>query len=100
MTPRQQADARLAELRRSPNRVHYCTEAPLGTRADRWISIEADCLTGETFVIVTDGRISRIRSFLSRHKSCPPEERRKNIPLVDLADAFALGRKLCSSWRG
>jgi hypothetical protein len=70
----------------------------VGGRKERQVSIHANCLTGETFVVVTDGRISRVRSFVSRHRNCPPEVRRQDMPLVDMADAFALARKMCSSW--
>lgn len=89
---------RLAELHASPDCVCYCTSAPLSGRKERQVSLYANCRTGETFVIVTDGETSRVRSFVSRHRGCPPEARRQGMPLVDMADAFALARKMCSSW--
>ena len=89
---------RLAELEGSADCVRYCREAPLGGQKGKWISIQANCSTGETFVEVTDDWTTRVRSFMSRHKNCPPEARRQDMPLVDVADAFALARRMCQRW--
>ena len=86
---------RLAKLLQSPEGVSYCVDAPLSGQKERRISIHANYLSGETFVVVTDGSAIGVRSFFSRHKSCPPEVRRKGIPLVDMADAFELARRMC-----
>ncbi|SDS05072.1 hypothetical protein [Opitutus sp. GAS368] len=89
---------RLAELLQSPDCVHYCQGAPLSGKVERQISIHANCRTGETFVVVADDQGTRVKSFFSRHKCCPPEDRRKGISLVDLADAFALARVMSRNW--
>jgi len=102
MLPQQQqwieCARRLTELQGSPNCVSYCSEAPLSGKKGKWISIFGNCATGEIFVEVTDDRTTRVESFQSRHKNCPAEERRKDMPLVDTADAFVLARTLCRRW--
>lgn len=90
---------RLARVRAAAECVTYCEDVPSGDRRTYRISIYGIYTTGEIFVQVTDCHAARTCSFFSRHKSCPPEIRRKGLPLVDVADAFALARSLARQRR-
>jgi hypothetical protein len=89
---------RLAGLKDSADCVPYCESVPMAGPRARWISIYGICSTGEILVEITDQKTTRVQSFVSRHKNCPPEVRRKDMPLVDTADAFALARTMCRRW--
>src|SRR5882757_9020662 len=89
---------RLGELQRSADCAVHCLETMIPGQNTRWMSVYSNCTTGEVFVEVSDDRITRVQSFQSRHKSCSAEERRKDLPLVDVADAHALARTLICRW--
>jgi hypothetical protein len=89
---------RLAELRTHPNFVTYSERNRAGRRRTLWFSIHGVCSTGEILVEITDGRAQRVRSFFSRHKNCPPEDRRQAMTLVDAADAYELARQMARHW--
>lgn len=92
------ASERLAQLKRSAGSVTYSENNPVGPTESLHASIHGVPATAEVFVEVTDGVTTRVRSFISRHKNCPPDLRREEIPLVDTADAFALARKMTRHW--
>lgn len=54
--------------------------------------------TGEIFVEMSDGNQIRVNSFFSRLKCDPPEIRRQELPLVDIADAFVMARRMAQHW--
>lgn len=93
------AAERLARLKESPDCVTYGVDLPgTGKRPYRF-SIYGLVPTGEIFVEVKRGGVTRVESFLSRHKHCPPEERRQALTLVDAADAYGLARLMVRHWR-
>lgn len=85
-------------LKRHPDFVTYSRRNRAGRKRVLWFSIYGVWSTGEIFVEVTDGSRTRVQSFLSRHKSCPPEDRRQAMTLVDAADAYELGRQMARHW--
>jgi hypothetical protein len=85
---------RLAELKASPDCVCYGTDIPVDGKRPFRFSIYGVVSTAEIFVEVTKGHITRVESFVSRHKVCPPEIRLKDLPLVDTADAYELARQM------
>lgn len=89
---------RLAELRTHPDFVTYSKRNRAGRQRTLWFSVHGVWSTGEMLVEVTDGHISRACSFVSRHKSCPPEDRREVMTLVDAADAYELARQMARHW--
>lgn len=89
---------RLAKLRACPEFVIYDEVIRTGRDGKFRFSILGVYLIAEIFVEITDGVHTRVESFVSRHKSCPPEVRRSDLPLVDTADAFALARKMTHHW--
>ncbi len=78
--------------------VTYCSQNRVDRKRRFWVSVHVLWATGEIFVEVTDHCITRVHSFFSRHKSCSPEQRREALPLVDIADAFALARTMAQRW--
>lgn len=88
---------RLATLKRSVDCVCHYHRTPLpGT--DFGVSVYTLCSTGEIFVEVSDDKLVRVGSFFSRHKSYSADERRKELPLVDVFEAFTLARNLTIRW--
>ena len=92
------AAARLQLLKASLDCVQYCSSPLPETNPPRALAIYGSSLAGEIFVEVSDGATTRVQSFISRHKNCPPEVRRCELPLVDTADAFALARVMGRRW--
>jgi hypothetical protein len=89
---------RLDQVKAAPECVIYAKDVRIGHKHTYWVSIFGLYTTAEIFVQVTDRRTTRVRCFFSRHKSCPPELRRKELPLVDVSDAFALARWITQHW--
>jgi hypothetical protein len=89
---------RLDQVKVAPECVTYVENFRIGHKHNYWVSIFGLYTTAEIFVEVTDRHTTRARSFFSRHKSCPPEVRRKELPLVDVSDAFALARVMTRHW--
>jgi hypothetical protein len=88
----------LDQVKAAPECVTYVKNVRIGHKHTYWVTIFGLYTTAEIFVHVTDHATTRVRSFFSRHKSCPPELRRKELPLVDVADAFALARQMTRCW--
>lgn len=83
---------RLDQVKASTECVAYAKDVRIGHKHTYWVTIFGLYTTAEIFVQVTDHHTTRVRSFFSRHKNCPPELRRTELPLVDVADAFAIAR--------
>ena len=98
LPPSRPALERLAELRAHPDFVTYSARNRAGRQRTLWFSIHGIWSTGEILVELTDGRTSRVCDFVSRHKSCPPEDRRQIMTLVDAADAYELARQMARRW--
>ena len=88
------ATRRLRELIGLSDCLSFAARSPLVGHKNRWISMYGISETGEVIVELVDGEATRLRSFISRHKCCPPGIRRRDLPLVDIVDAFALARKM------
>lgn len=89
----------LAAARRSPDFVTYEVDLSPDPWRDYRSSIFGLTATGEIFVAVTRDGVTRVASFVSRYRSCTPEDRRAALTLVDSADAYELARRLNRYWR-
>jgi hypothetical protein len=89
---------RLAQVKDSPDCVTYGVDIAGTGKLPYWFSLYGVVTTGEIFVEVTKDRETRVQSFISRHKSCPPEDRRAAMTLVDSADGYELARRMVRYW--
>ena len=89
---------RLARLKGTPDCVTYEKDITGRGKLQYRFSVHGLISTGEIFVEVTRNEATRVQSFLSRHKSCPPEARRDAMTLVDSADAYELARRMVRNW--
>lgn len=89
---------RLAWLKASPDCIPYCENAQFGAKRGLQLSIYGAYPTREIFLEVTDGRHTRVKSFLSRLQDLPLESRRAEMPLVDVSDAFKFARTMTGNW--
>ena len=98
LPPAHSALERFAELKSHPDFVTYASANRAGRRRPLWFSVHGIWSTGEILVEMTDGRVTRVQAFFTRHLSCPPEDRREAMTLVDAADASELARRMVRNW--
>jgi hypothetical protein len=96
--PPEVAIKRLAGLKASPDCVVYCAGAQFGAKGGLRLSIYGAWPTREIFLEVTDGEHTRVNSFESRFEHFPPDQRRAELPLIDMSDAFNLARTMLGKW--
>jgi hypothetical protein len=88
----------LTALIASPDCAIYCENAPFGAKRGLKLSIYGRFPTREIFLVVTDGKRTRVKAFESRLEIFPPEQRRLELPLADMSDAFQLARTMLRNW--
>jgi hypothetical protein len=93
-TPQQ----RLEQARGAPDFVTYGTGIPTGSHYQCRFSIHSRTTTGEFFIEVTQGNLTKVGCFRSRHKGPTPPDIRTNMTLVDAADAYEFARRIAHSW--
>lgn len=84
---------RLEVLKASRDCVTY-HDAPLAEDRAWNLSLYGNCRTGELFVQLTNGAVSRVCGFMSSAPDMSPEERVEGILWPDLVEAFAQARAL------
>lgn len=89
---------RLDKLKGSPDCLRYFEKVELQPDSGLWLSIYGAYPSREIFIEITNGEKTRVQSFMSQLMNLPPEERRKAMPLVDIADAFAAARVMTRRW--
>ncbi|MBL9214386.1 MAG: hypothetical protein JNG83_02805 [Opitutaceae bacterium] len=86
------------KLKRSRHYRLYFENLVLDEALNIKMKIYGDCASAEIYVEVTDGSTTRVKSFPSLARNYPYEQRRAEIAVPDINEAFRVSRQMTRRW--